>query len=62
MSMTGFDAHQMLMDMGICGKCHDHMPCGCETVDFCDVCGETNTDIELLHNDGNCFNCNTQLN
>ena len=29
---------------------------------MCDVCGSDSSSIELLHNDGKCFNCNTQLN
>ena len=93
MSFSERDAQEMLQEMGICSTCHNHIPCGCETVKSeciiterfdcpndvisgklcssckipdnmvnCDVCGSDNSDIELLHNDGACFNCNTQLN
>ena len=33
-----------------------------EVEEVCDVCGSENTCLELLHNDGNCFNCDTKLN
>jgi len=35
MSMTDNDAKGILEDeMGICPKCHDHKPCGCEVEEF----------------------------
>lgn len=62
MSTSIDEAKQILQDeMGFCPKCHDHTPCGCEIDEICNVCGSENTDIELLHNNGNCFNCNTKL-
>ncbi len=31
-------------------------------VEYCDICGCANSSIDLLHNDGACFNCNIKLN
>lgn len=61
MSMTDFDAHTMLVDMGICPICKDHTPCGCEWVEECESCGELNTEYEFYQNDGKCYNCNSPL-
>ena len=63
MSTSMDEAKQILKEeMGFCLKCHDHTPCGCELWVVCESCGSENTDVELSHNNGNCFNCNTKLN
>jgi hypothetical protein len=61
MGMTSIDAQEMLMEMGICITCNDHVPCGCETIILCEVCGMGNTLDEADKNDDKCFNCNSQL-
>ena len=33
MSMTKNDMYDMMEEMGICPKCHDHKPCGCDNED-----------------------------
>jgi len=61
MGMTMFDVQEMLKESGICNRCFDHMPCGCETIFECEVCGMGNTIDEADMNDDKCFNCNSQL-
>lgn len=60
MGMTDYDAQQMLIDSGICPSCKDHMPCGCDTIIFCDVCGMGNSLEELDLNNDKCYNCDSQ--
>jgi len=47
------DALDMLAEMGICRKCHDHKPCGCEPMGKCPNCLTENFDLD----DRVCYSC-----
>ena len=52
--MTDNDAHDIMNEMGICSKCHDHTPCGCEPVedemDFAPISEVLTNAINRLNN------------
>lgn len=53
--MTDNDMHDMMEEMGICPKCHDHTPCGCEPVeddelDFAPISNVLTNAITRLNN------------
>lgn len=47
------DMHDMLVEMGICTKCHDHKPCGCEPMGKCPNCLTDNFDLDARV----CYSC-----
>ena len=47
------DAYDILAEMKICTKCHDHKPCGCEPLGKCPNCLEEYFDS----NDRVCYSC-----
>jgi len=47
------DAQDILAEMGICRKCHDHKPCGCEPMGKCPNCLTENFDLD----DRVCYSC-----
>ena len=50
MSMSKNDCLEILDEMGICRKCHDHTPCGCEReYDFTPISDVLGNAIEKLN-------------